>query len=197
MGVLENKQDEKTVTTDSSTLTTKTATPTDMSQQKTGYERPLFQDTQAKWNDDRMGNTDQMETRFHDKEMVLKVANGLCYDIFFRADDVYRPDFDEIPEFYDPVLEEPQTEAQKKIARKTGKLINKPLDSKSRARTYILNPDEVEPEKKKPTPRPGRGGGRGRGRGRGGSGSSNRRRSRNRNNRGRTQGGGRPTVAKK
>jgi hypothetical protein len=181
MGVLEDKQNGSTASasTDSSDAgkTKNAPTPTDMSQHKTGYERSLFGDTQPKWNDDRMGTADQMETRYHDKEMVLKVANGLCYDIFFRADDVYRPDFDEIPEFHDPVLEEPKTEHQKKMDRKVGKLINKPLDSKVRERTYILNPDEVEQEKKKPASRPGRGGsGRGSGRRRNSNRNSNRRR---------------------
>lgn len=176
MGVLDDKQDEKTVGASTATSSQKTTpTPTDMSQQVTGYARSLFEDTQAKWNDDRMGNTDQMETRYHDKDSVLKVANGLCYDIFFRADDIFRPDFDEIPEFYAPVLEEPKKEG----ALKGDKLITKPLDSKTRERTYILNPDEVEQEKKKPESRPSRGGS---------SRSSKRRRPRNNNRRRGAQG---------
>ncbi len=172
MGVLDKDQTGNTTAVVTSDEPSKAPTPTDMSQQKTGYERPLFEDSQPKWNDDRMTNNDQMETRYHDKDMVLKVANGLCYDIFFRADDVYRPDFDEIPEFYDKVIEEPKTEAQKTLDKKTGKLITKPLDSKVKERTYILNPDEVEPESKKPASRPSRSGSRR---------SSSRRRNSNRN----------------
>lgn len=183
MGVLDDKQDQQKAADNSTSSATKTPTPTDMSQQKTGYERPLFEDTQPKWNDDRM-STERVETRYHDKEMVLKVANGLCYDIFFRADDVYRPDFDEIPEFYEKVIEEPKTDRQKKMDKKTGKLINKPLDSKVRERTYILNPDEAEEEKKPSRRRPS---------GRRGSG----RRRRNSNRRRGGQGRSRNSGAKK
>lgn len=143
MGVLDNNQNGSGGDdTKASASATKTPTPTDISQQKTGYERPLFEDTKPKWNDDRM-STESVETRYHDKEMVLKVANGLCYDIFFRADDVYRPDFDEIPDFAAPVLEEEAKSSTEKVDGST-----KPLDSKTKQRTYILNPDEVEEEKK-------------------------------------------------
>lgn len=116
--------------------------------EQTGYERSLFEDTKPKWSDDRIGG-EKMEVRYHDKEMVLKVANGLCYDIFFRADDVYRPDFEEIPNFYEPVPEEEHKPGvQKKGEQK------KPLDSQNKNRTYLLSPDEKEePSRQVPTSR--------------------------------------------
>ena len=121
------------------------ATGVSSKERSKGYETPLFEDLPPKWSDDRImgGGTEKMETRYHDRDMVLKVTNGLCYDIFFRAEDVFRPDFDEIPNFWDEPSESQSLDRSKKPE------LNKPLDSRHRQRTYLLDPNKPEEEKPK------------------------------------------------
>lgn len=107
----------------------------------TGYAEPLFKEAKPKWTDERLigGSVEKTSVRYHDKENVLKITNGLCADIFFRADDTQREDFKDIPDCADPVEQKP---------RPTGPIdYRKPLDSKSKKRTYTLAPTAPEPKR--------------------------------------------------
>jgi len=121
-----------------------------------GYADPLFLEAKPKWTDERLVTGDKMATRYHDQERTLKIVNGLCVDIFFRADDIERDDFTEIPDFATPV-ENYRLVPSKPVDYR------KPLDSSYRKRTYTLSREIQAPTK--PPARPGRErsrGGRGR-----------------------------------
>lgn len=108
---------------------------------ETGYAEPLFRDAKPKWTDERLagGSGEKTSIRYHDKDNVLKITNGLCADIFFRAEDIQREDFKDIPDCAAPVEEKP---------RPTGPIdYRKPLDSRSKKRTYTLAPTAPEPKR--------------------------------------------------
>jgi hypothetical protein len=134
-----------------------------------GYAEPLFQENKPKWTDERLigGSVEKTDVRYHDRERTLKIVKGLCQDIFFRAGDVERENFKDLPEFEE---QDPNYSlAGKKIEHK------KPLDSKYKKRTYTLSKELPPP----PSRGPVRGGPRGgRGDGRGGDGRRPRRRRR-------------------
>jgi len=111
---------------------------------QTGYSEPLFQENKPKWTDERMvgGSVEKTDVRYHDKEKTLKITNGLCADIFFRADDIEREDFKEIPDFAEPQPE--YTLDGKKVEHK------KPLDSKYKKRTYTLSKELPPPSSRGP-----------------------------------------------
>lgn len=114
-------------------------TPQDLLE--TGYSEPLFRDAKPKWTDERLvgGSVEKTSVRYHDKNNVLKITNGLCADIFFRAEDVQREDFKDIPDCADPVEGRP---------RPAGPIdYRKPLDSRSKKRTYTLAPTAPEPKR--------------------------------------------------
>lgn len=121
--------------------------------EKTGYSDPLFMEVKPKWTDERLATGDKMATRYHDRDRTLKIVNGLCVDIFFRANDIEREDFNEIPDFAEPV------ENYKLVPTKPVDY-RKPLDSPFRKRTYTLSKELPPP----PPRRPSRGGPRGDGR---------------------------------
>ncbi|MGE3278325.1 MAG: hypothetical protein AB7J40_00745 [Candidatus Altimarinota bacterium] len=129
-------------------------TPTD--QLSSGYAEPLFQENKPKWTDERLvgGSVEKTDVRYHDKEKTLKITNGLCTDIFFRAEDIEREDFQEIPDFAEPQPE--YSLSGKKVEHK------KPLDSKHKKRTYILSKELPPPSSRGPArgarSRPGRDG---------------------------------------
>jgi len=111
---------------------------TQAQKQQTGYARALFEKQRDRWSDDRILAGDKMDIRYHNKEKALKIVNGLCHDIFFRAEDMESDSFEDIPDFSESVPED------KLIKPKGKKELKKPLDSKFRERTYILNPNESE-----------------------------------------------------
>lgn len=114
-------------------------------QAMTGYARPLFEQQKRRFFDDSdaggsMG--DRLDIRYHDKENCLKVLNGLCYDIFFRADDVNAEWYKEVPDCL---------EAAEETEKKPSGPIDyrKPLDSRFRKRMPLLEPTEEKEEKPK------------------------------------------------
>lgn len=121
--------------------------------EKTGYSDPLFLEVKPKWTDERLVTGDKMATRYHDRDRTLKIVNGLCVDIFFRANDIEHEFFNEIPDFSEPV-ENYELVAGKPVDYR------KPLDSPFRKRTYTLSKELPPP----PPRRPSRGGPRGDGR---------------------------------
>lgn len=125
-------------------------------QTSNGYAEPLFQENKPKWTDERLvgGSVEKTDVRYHDRKKTLEIVKGLCHDIFFRAGDVEKENFKEIPDFETPNPE--YSLAGKKIEHK------KPLDSKVKKRTYILS-KELPPPSRGPVrggPRGGRGDGR-------------------------------------
>jgi|CXWL01.1.fsa_nt_gi hypothetical protein len=100
--------------------------------EKTGYSDPLFLEVKPKWTDERLVTGDKMATRYHDRDRTLRIVNGLCVDIFFRANDIEHESFSEIPDFAKPV------ENYKLVATKPVDY-RKPLDSPYRKRTYTLS----------------------------------------------------------
>jgi hypothetical protein len=126
-------------------------------QQQNGYAEPLFQENKPKWTDERLvgGSVEKTDVRYHDREKTLKIVKGLCQDIFFRAGDVERESFKDLPEFEE---RDPNYSLEgKKIEHK------KPLDSKYKKRTYTISKELPPPPSKGPSrggPRGGRGDGR-------------------------------------
>ncbi|MDP3976136.1 MAG: hypothetical protein Q8P95_04435 [bacterium] len=117
---------------------------------KKGYATPLFEERKAVWNDDRLFANDATETRYHDKEKCLKIVNGLCHDIFFRAKDIEKESFQNIPDFSAPVppalkpvlrpersTKNKRGKRKKAGTKKTNFTTDKPLDSRKKRRTYV------------------------------------------------------------
>jgi len=145
MGILnDDKRDAKSLQT---TQPTQVTQPKE--KQKLAYATPLFEEHKPLWTDDRMmgGTGEKTESRVHDRENTLNVLNGLCHDIFFRAEDVNRDDFKDIPDAAIPVEEKAKKEGSQTAEHK------KPLDSKHQNRTYILNDQEEEKPARKPRTR--------------------------------------------
>ena len=121
------------------------STPSEKKEISHGYAEPLFADNKPKWTDERLigGSVEKTSVRYHNKENVLKITNGLCTDIFFRAADIQREDFKDIPDCAAPAEQKP---------RPTGPVdYRKPLDSKSKKRTYIISKELPAPAPRRPT----------------------------------------------
>lgn len=103
-------------------------------QQATGYATALFLSDKPKWTDERLmgGAMDNIATRHHDRELTLKILNGLCCDLFFRAADIDHPDYSKIPDCVTPVV------GTRPILPRSSVDFRKPLDSSYKKRTYTI-----------------------------------------------------------
>lgn len=113
-----------------------------------GYHAPLFLGDKPRWNDDRFpgGVLDKAAKPHHGehehhKEKVLKILNGLCYDIFFRAENIENPEFSKIPDCARLM------NVQKPAIQRDKIDFRKPLDSSSKKRTYIIGTALPEPKR--------------------------------------------------
>ena len=116
----------------------------------TGYARPLFVVERSRYNDDRAGggNEEKLEVKEHDRKISDRILDALCFDIFCSADDLDQDKYKDVPY----CAEESEENLTKTLPR--DQVGNKPLDSKHRKRTYIL---DTTPEPKIEKPRRGRG----------------------------------------
>ncbi len=116
------------------------------------YSEPLFVEVRPAYMEDFSGaspmKTTVNNTGYHDRVSTLKIAKGLCHDIFFRSGDENLKGYESIPEMDAPVEEAEKALPPKKTGKKVKKATPKPLDSwEGLNRTYILNPDEEEKKK--------------------------------------------------
>ena len=112
----------------------------------TGYARPLFTGSKPKFNDDRMigGSAEKKELNIPDENKAKKILDGLCQDIFFRAEDLER--VKDLPDCTAPVQVPPRP-----ITRDE-KITGKPLNSKNKDRTYSLSTKIDKPEERRRRP---------------------------------------------
>ncbi len=112
------------------------------------YSEPLFVDIRPAYMEDMSSSTMKTtanNTGYHDRVSTLKIARGLCHDIFFRAGDENLKSYESIPEMDATVEESEKALPAQKSGKKVKKATPKPLDSwEGLNRTYILNPDEEE-----------------------------------------------------
>ena len=76
------------------------------------------------------GSLEKAESRYHDRDNTLKILNGLCFDLFFRAEDIHQPWFSDVP---DCSIAAANSEIPKKPVD-----YRKPLDSPFKKRTYVI-----------------------------------------------------------